>query len=737
MSSNNPRGFNQQQNINRRELSFNVVGVGKQNSNTSTNTTSNGGSSSPTTNSTTNNVVTSTTNSKPSNTSPKSSKSSSSSANSTSSQRQANNAPIKSSTPLTKQSSGTQLTTRSGVESSSSSAAISKRLTSAATTVSSTTSNSIKSTSSSIALSSASSSSNLLQTVLSKEEEAELIKELCGEEMYLLLISSKHQEREEFLTRLNVWINQSSNLPHGFMIFPSVNLPIEKTRVLKVLAIILRMTLVDKIIKIVQLAYSTCILLVESAPVQQAKNITHLKEGLSQILPLLMTKVIDSNERNSKSAIQAVTKMSTVKVISKLVFNYALLSINSGKPLSPKAIQGRISLVESLVLKHGLNNSSLEVSIQFLDFLNECLTHKTVQVKDSCIELLAIMHKSMGKELFDLNVMDKLPSKTSTLVQKLEIKIRAKKQEEIEEEKKKEELKNQKTQNETNIVFKQGDISRELIMKKSLKKIQSGESIRSFLKSLTHLHFDSCNISKIINLEHCPNLRVLYLYDNRITKIEGLNNNKQLIHLHLHHNLIEKIEGLDELVNLQQLYLNNNRIKIVENLTKLQKLQELHLQQQDIENSMILDSDSMKSLSNSLTLLDLSNNKIEDSLSIGFLENLIELDLSKNRIDKMDQILFILESNRQLHSLNLIGNSVCDSYKMRDQIIVSSSSDLTLLNQVEITDIQREFLLSFEHQKLKRTSSDNNGMNLALHNNRQTNSNENDPNFLKDLLTIN
>lgn len=498
---------------------------------------------------------------------------------------------------------------------------------------SSSSASSLGSNTSTIITTTTNTTTNTTNHLLSPEETL-LLQEVCSESYCPLLMSSKHQDREEFMTRLIQWIEQSSNLPHGFMLFPSVHLPIEKSKVLKAIAIILKMTLADKTIKIVKLAFSACTCLFESAPVTSAKNLTHLKEGLSLILPLLMEKVIDSNDRNRKSAVTTLTRMSMVQVISKLVIHEALQSLR--KTLSPKAIQGRLSLIESLILKHGLNvpmnhamNSStmattpntihtnhtnhgptstttttttnstttqthtnstthpIEVNGPLLQILNECLSHKTAQVKDSCIDLLVMIHKLIGREYFEHVILDSLTCKTSATIQKIEQKVRAKKQEELELEKKKEEAKKRQQFEESHIEFKPGEINRELFLKKSLRKHSSGESIRSYLKSLTHLHFDSCNISQIVNLEFCPNLRVLYLYDNKISKIEGLSQNKNLIHLHLHHNLIEKIEGLDALVNLQKLYLNHNRISRLEGLNQLTKLEELYLQHQDTQGMTI------------------------------------------------------------------------------------------------------------------------------------------------------
>lgn len=45
---------------------------------------------------------------------------------------------------------------------------------------------------------------------------------------------------------------------------------------------------------------------------------------------------------------------------------------------------------------------------------------------------------------------------------------------------------------------------------------------KKFLSSITHLSLDKKSIEVIENLEFCPNLSILYLFENRIMKIEGL-----------------------------------------------------------------------------------------------------------------------------------------------------------------------------------------------------------------------
>ncbi|KAL9655537.1 hypothetical protein ABK040_002204 [Willaertia magna] len=513
-----------------------------------------------------------------------------------------------------------------------------------------------------------------------------LLPEIFSSETLQLYHSSKWQDREQFLIQLQTWIQQSSNLPHGYMIFPTLTLPIEKSKILFTLSTILKKLLNDKIIKIIQLSFGVCNILMEASPVVQAKNILYLREGFSQLLiPILMEKVMDGsvNEKVRMSAINVLLKMSCVKVCTKMVMNFALQSLQqsingSGDGnikkknviLSPKAIQGRLILIELLIKKH---ENLFDLKNKLIEIINETIIHKTLQIRESCNSLLITIY-SIKKLHF---LFDDL--KHLNLLQKLEKQMKEK---EII-------LKNKnEIKKESVVTFLEGDITKELILKKSLKNCKN---LNLFFKKLTHLNLNNCNINEIINLENLINLRVLYLYNNKIKIIKNLNKNINLIHLYLHHNLIEKIEGLNNLLNLEKLYLNNNKIKYLENLNHLKNLKELYLQNQNINEFKILDS--LQNLQN-LNILDLSNNHMNEIINIKDLNNLNILDLSKNNLQNLNEILFILENNKFLNNLNLLNNPICNDYKFRDFIILNSSIELNILNNLEITNYQREFLIS-------------------------------------------
>lgn len=132
--------------------------------------------------------------------------------------------------------------------------------------------------------------------------------------------------------------------------------------------------------------------------------------------------------------------------------------------------------------------------------------------------------------------------------------------------------------------------------------VGKNESLAHFLKRVTHLTLNgdalsatgkvpggsnnnssrSKAIRRIQNLHHCPNLKVLYLYNNEIEEIGPIDADvPQLSHLYLQNNRIGAMQGLAGLHQLEKLYLSGNRIVRLEGLASdCAALQELHMSNQ-------------------------------------------------------------------------------------------------------------------------------------------------------------
>ncbi|DBA04762.1 TPA: hypothetical protein N0F65_004399 [Lagenidium giganteum] len=256
------------------------------------------------------------------------------------------------------------------------------------------------------------------------------------------------------------------------------------------------------------------------------------------------------------------------------------------------------------------------------------------------------------------------------------------------------------------------------------------EQLEQYLKRLTHLTLNGVGakrFQRIQNLHHCPNLKVLYLYDNAITKVEGLDCVPLLTHLHLQNNQIEVMEGMEQLVHLEKLYLEGNRIATLEGLDHCNGLQELHMPNQALPPSTLFtfSEESVRAISRTLRVLNLSNCNIAVPLGLCGLRALEILDLSRNKISELDEVFAVLSSLSNLVDLDLRQNPVNSAPKYREKVMTFSSSRLALLDKKDIDANQRRMMQSHLAHKFKKrqeareptTPSNNqigNGLGLQL-----------------------
>ncbi|NXH17551.1 PPR42 phosphatase, partial [Bucco capensis] len=249
-------------------------------------------------------------------------------------------------------------------------------------------------------------------------------------------------------------------------------------------------------------------------------------------------------------------------------------------------------------------------------------------------------------------------------------------------------------------------LTTDLIARSISHKNRSEEGLGQSLRKITHLNLADRNIDAIGALSHCKNLRVLYLYDNQISQIQNLDFASNITHLYLQNNCISCMENLSSLKNLEKLYLGGNCIAVVEGLDKTETIRELHIESQHLPpgEKLLFDPRSLQSLAKSLSVLNISNNNIEELEELAVLGNLSYLRAVDNQLQDMKDLEVALSSWSKLRRLDLAGNPMCHIPKYRDRVIVHSPA-LESLDGKEIRDMERQFLMNWKASKAARRKS--------------------------------
>ncbi|XP_072780814.1 protein phosphatase 1 regulatory subunit 42 isoform X2 [Taeniopygia guttata] len=250
-------------------------------------------------------------------------------------------------------------------------------------------------------------------------------------------------------------------------------------------------------------------------------------------------------------------------------------------------------------------------------------------------------------------------------------------------------------------------LTMDLIAKNTGHKNCSEEDFRQYVQKLTHLNFSDKNIDSIGDLSFCKNLRVLYLYDNKINQIQNLDFASNITHLYLQNNRISSIENLSSLKKLEKLYLGGNYITVVEGLDKVGELRELHIESQHLPlgEKLLFDPVSLNSLAKSLSVLNISNNNIDELEELAVLRNLSYLKAVDNQLKHMKDLEVVLKKWTKLCRIDLTGNPICQQPKYKDWIILHSLT-LEFLDGKEIQEMKRCFLRNWKASRLARNKID-------------------------------
>ncbi|XP_048871893.1 protein phosphatase 1 regulatory subunit 42 isoform X2 [Brienomyrus brachyistius] len=222
-------------------------------------------------------------------------------------------------------------------------------------------------------------------------------------------------------------------------------------------------------------------------------------------------------------------------------------------------------------------------------------------------------------------------------------------------------------------------------------------SLSQYLKKVTHLNFSNKNIEDIGDISMCRNLTVLYLYDNRLTQICNLDFACSLTHLYMQNNNIKRIERLSCLQRLAKLYLGGNNISVVEGLEQLTELRELHLEGQRLPpgEKLLFMPRSLLAVSESLNVLNISNNNIDEIQELAVLKQLKQLFVANNQLQDVAELEAVFSQWPELCRMDLSGNPVCHKPKYWDTVITVCRK-LEELDGKEISEFSRQFLKNWK-----------------------------------------
>lgn len=233
------------------------------------------------------------------------------------------------------------------------------------------------------------------------------------------------------------------------------------------------------------------------------------------------------------------------------------------------------------------------------------------------------------------------------------------------------------------------EIDQKLVLSATSLARSKSETNEQFLSRVTHLHLQNKRITKILGLESCTNLKVLYLYDNSIQIVENLEFAKILSYVYLQNNEIESIPALENPA-LKKIYLDENKIEFVTGLEQCAALEELFMARQRLPpfTSMEFDINSLRAVAQTLEVIDVSGNGVMSLAPLKCLYNLRRVFAQDNNVSSMKEIEDVISLPR-VEEANFTNNPCAKARRYRDCAIAASSDLLQLLDEVPVLKHQQ------------------------------------------------
>ena len=218
---------------------------------------------------------------------------------------------------------------------------------------------------------------------------------------------------------------------------------------------------------------------------------------------------------------------------------------------------------------------------------------------------------------------------------------------------------------------------------KGIKATKSDKALVTFInnKSITDIDYPSFS-------KEFPFLRYLYLADNLIQRIPAsLSKLNCLRVLDLQGNFIRDIDNLT-LPLLESINLSDNALDQLSGLSELKSLKKALFANQRLFSKHNL---VITSLPSSIEELDLEHNLIKDIKILKNLDSLKILKLNGNLVSDLEGLCDVLGCLKELLSLEIKSNPVCDVKGFRDQIVLCNGN-INELNGIDIKSNERAYV---------------------------------------------
>jgi len=256
-------------------------------------------------------------------------------------------------------------------------------------------------------------------------------------------------------------------------------------------------------------------------------------------------------------------------------------------------------------------------------------------------------------------------------------------------------------------VYAGGRVATMAVLFKATKQRQLPDQTKEeFFSRLTHLHMERKGLDGLGDImgKMCTRVRVLYLADNRLRAMGPLPPSLEVLQIP-GNQLTEMLSWSMELPRLHVLDIRDNRLSAVEGLRSSRHLRELFVSGQQCNNALKFDPATIATVSNSLQVLDVGRNQLDNLAPLAGLHTLERLDATRNFCRTVESVAPALRTMPRMLSLAVEGNPLWTEVpKCRDELLLLAEK-LEELDGKPIQPGEHVFLMELTKRRRARSRS--------------------------------